>query len=64
MDSEFDLLIPDANSKNWEFTWENRWRINLSRFINLDLVVDFQRQKPLNRLQSEQQALLRFVYLL
>jgi hypothetical protein len=64
LDSEFDLLIPEVNNKSWEFTWENRWRINLSRFINLDLVVDFQRQKPLNRLQSEQQALLRFVYLL
>jgi hypothetical protein len=64
LDSEFDLLIPEVKSKSWEFTWENRWRINLSRFINLDLVVNFERQKPLNRLQSEQQALLRFVYLL
>ncbi len=64
LDSEFDLLIPEVNNKSWEFTWENRLRINISRFINLDLVVDFQRQKPFNRLQSEQQALLRFVYLL
>ncbi len=64
LDSEFDLLIPGIDSKAWEFTWKNRWRILLSRFVNLDIVVDFERLKPLNRLQSEQQALLRFVYLL
>ncbi len=64
LDSEFELLIPGIKTDSWEFSWENRWRVQLSRFVNLDLVVDIQRRKPILRLQSEQQALLRFVYLL
>ena len=64
LDSEFELLIPGLRTKAWEFSLENRWRIQLSRYINLDLVLDVQRRKPILRLQSEQQALLRFVYLL
>ncbi len=64
LDSEFELLIPGIQTDSWEFSWENRWRVQLSRYINLDLVVDIQRRKPVMRLQSEQQALLRFVYLL
>lgn len=64
LDSELELLIPSLKTSNWELSWENRCRILLSRYINLDLVVDVDRRKPLLRMQSEQQALLRFVYLL
>jgi hypothetical protein len=56
--------MPSADTDSWEFTWENRLRIALSRFVNMDIVVDFQREEPLRRLQSRQQVLLRFVYLL
>ena len=62
LDSEFELLIPGLKTDAWEFSLKNRWRIQLSRYINLDLVLDVQRRKPILRLQSEQQALLRFVY--
>ena len=62
LDSELELLIPSLETSKWELSWENRCRILLSRYINLDLVVDLDRRKPLLRMQSEQQALLRFVY--
>ena len=61
MDSEFDILMPSAKTGSWEFTFENRVRTFLTPFINMDIVFDFERQKPLNRLQSRQQVLLRFV---
>lgn len=64
LDSEVDILMPSVNTDSWEFTWENRLRIGLSRFVNMDIVFDFQRQAPLRRLESRQQVLLRFVYLL
>ena len=64
MDSEFDILIPDINTDAWEFTFENRLRLLLSRFVNMDIVLNFERVKPIVRLQSRQQVLLRFVYLL
>lgn len=63
-DSEFDILMPSSNSKAWEFNWENRLRLALSRFVNLDLVVEFKKEKPLRRLQARQQVLLRLTYLL
>jgi len=36
----------------------------LSRYINMDIVLNFERVKPILRLQSRQQVLMRFVYLL
>ncbi len=64
LDSEFDILIPDAATDSWEFTFENRLRLLLSRYINMDIVLNFERVKPILRLQSRQQVLMRFVYLL
>jgi hypothetical protein len=64
LDSEFDILIPEVAIDAWEFTWENRLRLLLSRFVNMDIVFDFEREKSIKRLQSRQQVLLRFVYLL
>lgn len=64
LDSEFDLLVPAASTDQWEFTFENRIRTSLTAFINMDVVVNFDRLKPLDRLESRQQVLLRFVKLL
>ena len=64
LDSEFDILIPGTAVKNWEFSWENRLRLLLSRFVNMDIVLNLNHVKPVLRLQSRQQVLLRFVYLL
>lgn len=64
LDSEFDILIPEIAAAAWEFTFENRLRLLLSRFVNMDIVLNFERVKPILRLQSRQQVLLRFVYLL
>ncbi len=64
LDAEFEILMPSATTSSWEFTWENRLRVNLSRYINMDIVLDFAREKPLKRIQSRQQVLLRFVWLL
>lgn len=61
MDSEFDILMPSPKTGSWEFAFENRVRTFLTPFINMDIVFDFAKQKPLNRLQSSQQVLLRFV---
>ncbi|MCY4604824.1 MAG: DUF3078 domain-containing protein [Gemmatimonadetes bacterium] len=64
LDSEFDILIPATDTGTWEFTWENRLRLPLSRFVNVVVVFDFERKQPVQRLQSEQQVLLRLNYLL
>ena len=64
LDSEFDLLIPETATDTWEFNWENRLRLPLSRFVNIVVVFDFKRQPPVQRMQSEQQVLLRLNYLL
>ena len=64
LDSEFDILIPETATDTWEFTWENRLRLPLSRFVNMVVVFDFKRKPPVQRLQSEQQVLLRLNYLL
>ena len=64
LDSEFDLLIPKTATDTWEFNWENRLRLPLSRFINMVVVLDFERKPPVQRLQSRQQVLLRLNYLL
>ena len=61
IDSEFDILMPSAKTDKWEFTFENRVRTFLTPFINMDIVFDFEKQKPLRRLLSRQQVLLRFV---
>ena len=64
LDSEFDLLIPKTATDTWEFNWENRLRLPLSRFVNMVVVFNFKRQPPVQRMQSEQQVLLRLNYLL
>ena len=64
LDSEFDLLIPKTATDTWEFNWENRLRLPLSRFVNMVVVFNFKRQPPVQRIQSEQQVLLRLNYLL
>ena len=64
LDSEFDILIPETATDTWEFTWENRLRLPLSRFVNVVVVFDFERKPPVQRLQSRQQVLLRLNYLL
>ena len=64
LDSEFDILIPETAIDTWEFTWENRLRLPLSRFINMVVVFEFERKPPVQRMQSTQQVLLRLNYLL
>ena len=64
LDSEFDIIVPGTATDTWEFTWENRLRLPLSRFVNVVVVFDFKREKAVQRLQSEQQVLLRLNYLL
>ena len=64
LDSEFDILIPETATDTWEFTWENRLRLPLSRFVNIVVFFDFERKPPVQRLQSKQQVLLRLNYLL
>ncbi|MCY3791341.1 MAG: DUF3078 domain-containing protein [Gemmatimonadetes bacterium] len=64
LDSEFDLLIPKTATDTWEFNWENRLRLPLSSFVNMVVVFNFKRQPPVQRIQSEQQVLLRLNYLL
>ena len=59
-DSEFDILIPGRNRDDWVFSWQNRLRIFLTSFINLDLVGDLEREETLKRLQGREQILLRF----
>ena len=59
-DSEFDILIPGGNRDDWVFSWQNRLRIFLTSFINLDLVGDLEREETLKRLQGREQILLRF----
>ena len=64
LDSEFDIIIPGTDADAWEFTWENRLRLPLSRFVNMVVVFDFKREQAVQRLQSTQQVLLRLNYLL
>ena len=64
LDSEFDILIPATDTSTWEFTWENRLRLPLSRVVNVVVVFNFEREPPVQRLQSTQQVLLRLSYLL
>ncbi len=61
LDSELDVLIPSARVDTWEFSFENRIRTFLTPFINMDVVLNLERKKPLRRLQSAQQVLLRLV---
>jgi hypothetical protein len=60
LDSEFDILITSRDTDDWFFTWENRMRIALTSFINLDIVADLEREQTLRRLQGREQLLLRF----
>lgn len=64
LDSEFDILIPEADTDAWEFNWENRLRLPLSRFANIVISFDFWRQPPVQQVQAKQQVLLRLNYLL
>ena len=59
-DSEFDILINQTDPGKWVFSLENRLRIFLTSFINLDLVADLQRQEGLRRITGREQVLLRF----
>lgn len=59
-DSEFDLLMTSRSTSDWFFTWENRMRIALTSFVNLDIVADIERDEALRRLQGREQVLLRF----
>jgi len=60
LDSEFDILMNSRDMGKWVFRWENRLRIFLTSFINLDLVADLEREETLRRLQAREQVLLRF----
>ncbi len=60
LDSEFDILMTSRDTGDWFFTWENRMRIALASFINLDIVANLEREETLRRLQGREQVLLRF----
>lgn len=80
LDSEFDILLPSSAVDSWVFSWENRWRIILTSFVNLDVVMDFDRPETTQRkktalgaetslwglkgLELRQQVLLRLSYIL
>jgi hypothetical protein len=80
LDSEFDILLPSASLDSWVFSWENRWRIILTSFVNLDVVLDLDRPEPSQRrrtalgeqtsflglkgLELRQQVLFRLSYIL
>jgi hypothetical protein len=80
LDSEFDILLPSSALDSWVFSWENRWRIILTSFVNLDVVMDLDRPEPSQRkktalgaetslwglkgLELRQQVLLRLSYIL
>ncbi|MBI2505265.1 MAG: hypothetical protein HYW07_18785 [Candidatus Latescibacteria bacterium] len=80
LDSEFDILLPSSRVDSWVFSWENRWRIILTSFVNLDVVMDLDRPEPSQRrktalgeetsflglkgLELRQQVLLRLSYIL
>lgn len=64
LDSEFDILIPETATDTWTFAWENRMRLPLSRFVNMVVAFDFERKPPVQRVQSNQQILLRLNFLL
>lgn len=60
LDSEFDVLMTSRRTDDWFFSWENRMRIALTSFINVDVVADLEREQTLRRLQGREQVLLRF----
>ena len=60
LDSEFDLLMTSQDRADWFFTWENRLRLALTSFINLDLVADLERNTTLDDTQGHEQVLVRF----
>ena len=60
LDSEFDILMSSRRTSDWFFTWENRMRIALTSFINLDIVADIEREDTQRRLLGREQILLRF----
>jgi hypothetical protein len=80
LDSEFDILLPSSSLDSWVFSWENRWRVILTSFVNLDVVLDLDRPEPPQRkknaqgeetsllglkgLELRQQVLLRLSYIL
>lgn len=64
LDSEFDILMPSGKVDSWVFSWENRWRIILTSFVNLDLVLDLKRDETIRRVQAQEQVLLRLSYIL
>ena len=60
LNSEFDLLVQNMDVNSWVFSWENRLRIFLTSFINLDIVADLDREQEGADLQATEQVLLRF----
>ncbi|MBM3276623.1 MAG: hypothetical protein FJY95_00870 [Candidatus Handelsmanbacteria bacterium] len=80
LDSEFDILLPQSSVASWVFSWENRWRIILTSFVNVDVVMNLNRPEPSQRkktaagvetsylglkgLEIRQQLLLRLSYIL
>ena len=60
LNSEFDLLVQNMDVNSWVFSWENRLRIFLTSFINLDIVADLDREQEGAELQATEQVLLRF----
>ena len=80
LDSECDILLPSSALDTWVFSWENRWRIILTSFVNLDVVLDLNRPETSQRrrtaegvetalwglkgLELRQQVLLRLSYIL
>ena len=59
LNTEFDLLVENPDVDSWVFSWENRLRIFLTGFINLDIVADIQREKG-RKITANEQVLLRF----
>ncbi len=60
LNSEVDLLVSSRRIDSWVFSWENRWRIFLTSFINLDIVADIERDETRKQFQATEQVLLRF----
>ena len=59
-DSEFDMLMPASDSDTWLYDSDNRFRINLTRHVNVVLQFEFWRHEDSMDVQTRLQALLRF----
>jgi len=57
---EFDLLMPTLDSNDWVFDSDSRFRVNLTRHVNVVLQFEFWKNEADPDVQTRYQGLLRF----